>query len=188
MSAQNIEFIDDLRKNQHIALFSEDEKKSFIIQTRFLKNALEKGETCAYLSYKNPSEIVQMLKNNGLDVDYYVGTKKLQVLQIHPPKNEKESEEFFEKKVKSLFSDSFSPTTIVGEPLSELSKKENMKIKIKLEKELHDFADNKFSILCPYHNSEIESEEKSKWLSELFKSHDGAIFSPKDSKGLSIYF
>ncbi|MDH3617154.1 MAG: hypothetical protein OES14_05225 [Nitrosopumilus sp.] len=76
----------------------------------------------------------------------------------------------------------------IGEPLSNLDKVENMKIKIMLEKKLHEFIDNKFSILCPYNNCEIESGNKTKWLSHLFQNNDGAIFSPKDTEGLSIYF
>jgi hypothetical protein len=63
-----------------------------------------------------------------------------------------------------------------------------MEIKIKLEQELHEFANNKLSILCPYNNSEIESTEHTKWLNQLFKSHNGAIFSPKETEGLSFYF
>ena len=187
MSDKNIEFIENLKDNPHLALLSDDPKKSAILQTKFLKKGLDNDEVCAYLSYKKPKEIVQMLKDNHLDADYYIKNKKLHVLQIDPPKNEKESQNFFEKRIKSLFSDSFKPTTIVGEPLGGLDKKENMKIKIKLEKDLHAFHDNQFSILCPYNNSEIEKKEKTKWLSQLFESHSGVIFSPKDSEGLSIY-
>jgi hypothetical protein len=187
LSEQNLDFIDNLRKNQHIALFSDDEEKSFILQTRFLKNGLEKGEICAYLSYRDPDEIIRILTDNGLKTDHYIKNQKLTILHIKPPTKE-ESEEFFEKKIQSLFSDSFKPTTIIGEPLSDLDKEENMKIKIMLEKKLHEFVDNQFSILCPYNNCEIESGNKTKWLSHLFQNHDGAIFSPKETQGLSIYF
>ena len=187
MSSKNIDFIDNLRKNQHIALFSDDPKKSAILQTKFLKNGLEKGEVCAYLSFRNPLEIMKMLNDNGLDVENYLKNKKLRIFKVDPPTNKKESEEFFEKKVKSLFSGSFQPSTIVGEPLDRLDKIENMKIKIKLEKELHAFHNQNFSILCPYDSSKIEITEKSKWLSQLLESHSAAIFSPKDNEGLSIY-
>jgi hypothetical protein len=66
LSEQNLDFIDNLRKNQHIVLFSDDEEKSFVLQTRFLKNGLEKGEICAYLSYRDPDEIIRILTDNGL--------------------------------------------------------------------------------------------------------------------------
>lgn len=188
MSIKNIEFIDKLRKHQHIALFSEDEIKSSSLQTRFLKNGLDQNEICAFLSYKDTNEIIQMLKDNGLDPDQYLKTKQLKIFKIDPPVTDREYENFFKEKIKSLFDVSFNPTVIVGEPLSNLDKKENMKIKIQLEQELHEFAKNKLSILCPYDNSKIESEEKSKWLNQLFKSHNGAIFSPKETEGLAIYF
>jgi hypothetical protein len=188
MSTENIEFIDKLKEHQHIALFSDDEVKSYKIQTKFLKNGLDRGEICAYLSYKDPIEIIQMLKNNGLEPDSYLKTKKLHILKINPPSTDEEYAEFFQKNVKSLFSDTINPTVIIGEPLSQLDKKENMEIKIKLEQELHEFANNKLSILCPYNNSEIESTEHTKWLNQLFKSHNGAIFSPKETEGLSFYF
>ena len=188
MSSKNIEFIDNLRKQQHIALFSDDEIKSTSLQTRFLKNGLDQGKVCAFLSYKDPKEIIQMLKDNGLEPNQHLKTKRLKIFKIDPPNDHKESENFFKEKIISLFDDSFNPTVIVGEPLSNLDKKENMKIKIQLEMELHEFAQNKFSILCPYDNSKIEPVEKTKWLNQLFKCHDGAIFSPKETEGLSIYF
>ena len=177
-----------MKKNQHIALFSDDEEKSSIIQARFLKNGLERGEVCAYLSYKNRDKIIQMLKNTGLEVEKYLKSKQFQVIQIDIPNSKGELAELFDKKIVPLFSGTFKPTVIVGEPIPELNKKENMEIKIKLEKDLHEMIQDNFSILCPYDNSEIEPTEKSKWLSQLFKSHNGAVFSPKETEGLAIYF
>jgi hypothetical protein len=74
-------YIDSLEDKQHIALFYDDPEYARLIEFRFIKNGLLKGEQCVYATEEDSGSIVLKFLNYGIPLSYFL-SRKLRVIQI----------------------------------------------------------------------------------------------------------
>lgn len=77
-----ISFVDSLDARKHIALFYDEPEYARLIEFRFLKNGLEKGEQCVYTTEEDSGYIVLKMLSYGIPLEYFE-RKKMRVYQLH---------------------------------------------------------------------------------------------------------
>jgi len=177
-------FIDSLEHKQHILLFYEEPEYARLMEFRFIKNGLQRGERCIYATEEDSAFIVLKLLSYGIPL-YYFQTGKLRVIQI---RNECQGREQMLKKCKkdmdAILYGLVPPYRIVSRIVPDVNTIEGMSVELELEKETQNcFESLGGSLMCPYNISKIESQKRSRWLEELRGSHHITIYLPAEGHG-----
>ena len=177
-------YIDSLEEKKHIALFYDDPEYARLIEFRFIKNGLLKGEQCVYATEEDSGSIVLKFLSYGIPLGYFV-SKKLRVIQIRNSCGD--HDELLEKSKKDLQmirEELLPPFRIVSRIVPDVSTVDGISVELKLEKLVHhNFDDFCGSLMCPYDISGIERTKRKQWLEELRLSHHICIYAPKFGEG-----
>ncbi len=179
-----IKFVDSLDARKHIALFYEEPEYARLIEFRFLKNGVAKGEQGVYATEEDSGFIVLKMLNYGIPLEYFE-RKKLRVYQIHNGfTNRNEIMENARKNIEMILSGLQPPFRIVSRVVSDVSTLTGMTVEMELERETHDhFDDFGGSVMCPYDLSKIETSQRKEWLAQLREYHHNVIYAPKFGEG-----
>ena len=115
-----IRFVDSLDTQKHIALFYEEPEYARLIEFRFLKNGLAKGEKCVYATEEDSGHIVLKMLSYGIPLECFE-SKKLCVYQIHNSCNNRdELMKSCKKNIGTILSGLQSPFRIVSRIVSDV--------------------------------------------------------------------
>ncbi len=179
-----IKYVDSLDTRKHIALFYEELEYARLIEFRFLKNGLVKGEQCVYATENDSGSIVLKMLRYGIPLEYFE-RKKLRVYQMHNGfTNRNEIIENARKNIEMILSGLQPPFRIVSRIVPDVSTLTGISVEMELERETHDhFDDFGGSVMCPYDLSKIEPSLRKEWLAQLRENHHEVIYAPKFGEG-----
>jgi hypothetical protein len=179
-----INFVDSLNSRKHIALFFEDSEYARLIEFRFIKNGLEKGDQCVYATSMDSGAIVLKMLRYGIPLEYFE-SKKLRVYQTHQSYgNRDEIMKGCKKDIEMIRSELVPPFRIVSRIVPDVSTINGISVELEIERELHHrFDDIGGSVMCPYDISKIESSRRKEWIAELFKNHHKVIYASRFGEG-----
>lgn len=179
-----IKFVDSLDAKKHIALFYDDPEYARLIEFRFIKNGLLKGEQCVYATDDDSGSIVLKMLSYGIPLEYFE-RKKLRVYQIHNSQVDHDGiMKSCKKDIGRILSDLQSPFRIVSRIVPDVTTLTGMSVELELERELHlRFDDLGGMVICPYDLSKIETSRRKEWLTELRENHHDVIYAPKFGEG-----
>jgi hypothetical protein len=187
-----LKFLDTIDDFKHIVLFYEDPESGRVIQFRFMKNGLLKGQHCIYTTHKDMdiSLVENEMTNSGIDVEGYKKMNLLHIFQIPDPGNFREgSVKAYDKFVKGILADLKQPSRfrMVSRAVSEVKKEDQIADELDVERTYHSTFDSfGGSLLCSYPVEEIEPRKRGKWIAELLQNHHAAIFIPKSGDGIAF--
>lgn len=165
-------------------LLYEDSEYARMIEFRFLKNGLTKGEQCIYATESDSGSIVLKMLSYGIPLEYFEN-KKLRVYQIHQNFGSRdEIMKSCKRDIGMILCDLQSPFRIVSRIVPDVSTITGMSVELELERETHNhFDDIGGSVMCPYDLSKIEASQRKKWIAELYKNHHEVIYASRFGEG-----
>jgi hypothetical protein len=187
-----LKFVDTLSHQQHIVLFYEELEGGRIVEYRYLKNALLKGQDGIYITPDDMdiSSIENEMTNNGIDVESFIKKGLLHIRQVSAPRNDQDREiKTFENNAKEILDNlksSFRPSTVVIH-VAEVNTEEQIASKLVIEHSYHSsFHSFGGSLLCSYPVKQIEPRRRGKWIEDILQNHHSAIFVTKLGQGISF--
>jgi hypothetical protein len=163
-----------------------------MIQFRFIKNGLLKGQQSIYTMHKDTeiSLIENEIKNSGINVEGYTKKNLLHIRQIPDPRNYQEgSVRGYDSIVKAILADLKHPSSfrIVSRTIPEVKKEEQIVDELYVERSYHSsFGSFGGSLLFSYLVEEIETRKRGRWIVELLHNHHTAIFLRKSGDGIAF--
>jgi hypothetical protein len=189
-----LKFLDTIDDYKHIVLFYEEPESGRMIQFRFIKNGLLKGQHSIYTTHEDTdiSLIENEMTNSGIDVE---GSKKknlLQIRQIPDPRNYQEGSVIgYDNIVKGILADlkQHSIFRMVSRAIPEVKNEEQIVDELDVERSDHSsFGSFGGSLLCSYLVEGIESRKRGKWIAELLQKPSYCSLSPKVGRRNSFQF
>ena len=178
MSVEPLQFVNSLDVKKHILLIRNDPVFGKIIEFRFLKNGLIKGESGLYLTHDEPQQVIDEMIKSDIDMRVYLKNKSLKILKL--PKFDEDPDGILlgiEKFIQTTLSAFKSPYRIVGSIISNVSTELGMSVELVLERYLHARFDSIDGyVLCTYNQNEIPKKESLKWMDQLIKNHHAVIY------------
>ena len=187
-----LKFLDTIDDFKHIVLFYEEPESGRMIQFRFIKNGLSKGQHCIYTTHKDMDIplIENEMTNSDIDVEGYKKTNLLHICQIPDPGSFREgSVKAYDKSVKGILADLKQPSRfrMVSRAIPEVKKEEQITDELDVERSYNSTFDSfGGSLLCSYLVEEIEPRKRGKWITELLQNHHIAIFIRKSGDGIAF--
>lgn len=178
-------YIDSLEEQkQHIALLYEDAEYARLIEFRFIKNGLLRGEQCVYATEEDSGSIVLKFINYGIPLQYFL-TRKLRVIQIRETcGNRDQILTKCKKDLEDILYGLVPPFRMVARIVPNVGTLDGISVELELEKLAHfHFEDFGGSLICPYDISKIETTKRRKWLEELRGTHHASIYAPQFGQG-----
>jgi hypothetical protein len=171
-------------KKRHLVLFYENEKDAMDVECEFIKIGLSKRDYCIFSSRKNINAVEEELTNYGIDVGHF---KKRGLLDIQKMIEIKGADAFNNAKEivnEFLRQKPHLSKRIVGRYASHITVRNSINAGIATEQFCNSiFAAINGSLLCPYQVKKIPMKERARWMFEMLRNHDVAIF--VDKKGQS---
>ena len=183
-TAVPIEFIDSLDEKKHIMLYYDDPEYARLVEFRFLKNGLARGESCIYATDEDSGQIVLSLLRYGIPLESFL-SKKIQVFYIPPISGTTEAIlSHCKKQANRILSDVKKPFRIVSRIVSDISTEQGMSAELEMEKCIRGcFEDFGGMLTCPYHISSIEKKNRLEWIQSLYAQHHAVIYLPEMGEG-----
>ena len=187
-----LKFVDTLSHQQHIVLFYEELEGARIVEYRYLKNGLLKGQEGIHITSDDIdiSSIENEMTNNGIDVESFIKKGLLQIRQVSATRNDQDGKiKTFENNAKEILDDlksSFRPRTVVLD-VHGVNTEEQIASKLAVEHSYHSsFQSFGGSLLCSYPVKQIEPRRCGKWIEDILQNHHSAIFVTKPGQGISF--
>jgi hypothetical protein len=194
-----MDFVRGIYTGEHVVLFYEDRNYAERIEFGFIKDGLEKGESCAITTHGRVGPLKERMTRTGIEVDRFTKDGLLHVLRIddpmvHPQGVGEGIRETYDK----LFSAVDEPFRIVSTTFKNIGDDRAYRKEIQLEKKAqktfdggdsstrHDvFRDMEGTIMCTYPVDGFGSQN-SRWLGALSANHHAAIFAPRRTEGFAM--
>ena len=186
-----ITFINKMTSGDHALILQEDDSKARELRIKFIKQGLEKGEHCIYVTAQYDAALFESkLQENGIDVAKYKETEHLIIVTIQDPFVQKEGFTTYMSNVWNKLSfDEKQKTRFACNVIRDIARVEDSQVKefIKVEKWLQDeFMNHNFTILCSCDISNVSGKTGHTFL-ENIHNHNSVIFTPKDNPGCGFY-
>jgi len=177
-------YVDMLEEKQHIALFYDDSEYARLIEFRFIKNGLLRGERCIYATEEDSGSIVIKFLSYGIPLNYFQSGKLL-VMQMRDRCGDYDQVlKKCKKEIEEMRHNLVPPFRIVSRIVPNVSTIDGISIELELEKLVHrHFDDFCGSLMCPYDVSGIEQTKRKQWLEQLRLTHHVCIYAPKFGQG-----
>ena len=191
MNAENyrpVKFLDRMEGNNHIVLLYDDQKYADLIIARYLRNGLEKGESCIFFTADAPEAIEKRLSAEDIDVDL---CKRKNSLRIYPIERSDENKRDTLGTLKRIREEATKgmkpPYRFVGRTITDTETIEGMKLGMAVEKTGHEhFAEFDNSQMCYYDISGLEQSRRDEWINGLLKNHHYAIYASEPEKAVAF--
>jgi hypothetical protein len=180
------EFVDNVEDKKHIMLLYDENDYKVAIQNRFIINGLQKGEHCVCFTSGDPKQFEEELTSSGVDLEPFA---KQGLVHIH------KIEDISHKEIHSALQNVLKQITVgvkpyfrcVGRFIDNISDEKGIKTQIEAEKTIQSIFD---SLGCGYIStygiSEIEPENRNKWLANLLKYHHYVIYATEPNKAVAF--
>lgn len=179
-----IQFVDSNDEKKHIILLYEDPAYARLIEYRFLKKGLDKGEHCFYATNEDSATLVIRMLSYGIKLEDFK-SKKMQVMQVHNRLGSRESMmQSCKKDISDMLDTLKPPFRIVTRIVPNIEDPVAMSVELELEELLHKtFDDIKGSVMCPYDISMLDGNKRKIWLEKLRANHHIMIYAQELGKG-----
>ncbi len=186
MSQDPSVFVDNLGSGKHVVLFYDDPNYGRLLEFRFIKNGLLKGEGCTYLTYEEAGLVEKQMTDNGIDVEKFKQKNLLRIYQV-PKMNEPAGvTKIVEKIWDEILQAHKSPFRVAGQPMPAAVTEEYLEAQLAIERAVVARFNGQGSVLCSYSVENIEPVKHGKWLSSLLKMHHDAVFAIKSRGGIGF--
>lgn len=198
-------FTDNL-KSWHIALLYEEPELARVIEFQFIKNGLEKGQSCCYITHGNDREFIENeMADSGIDVARYTKNNMLCMIESADLLNDARGMlAAHDGETKKMCANLAAPFRVVGgisirDTLNMINIPEidgrTTVAQLDMEHNFHNqmFGDLQGYWLCSYSVNDIKAAlnghnyDKNAIILKLLNSHHGAVFATKSGKGLSVF-
>jgi|SRR5579885_171247 hypothetical protein len=177
-----IRFIDSLDGKKHIGLIYDDPDFAKLLKFRFIKNGLQNGENCIYVTDEDSGKVVVDMITYGIPIRYFQTNKIIVYHQNGAGKTRQEIQENTDKNMEIVRSSLVPPFRIVGRLVPNIGNVDGITVQMDLEKKTHQhYHDFGGIVMCSYDMSKIEKTKRKKWIEELYRNHHHVIkISTKD--------
>lgn len=167
-----IQFIDKLDGKKHIGLIYDDSDFAKLLKFRFIKNGLQNGENCVYLTDEDSGKIIIEMINYGIPVKNFQ-TNKIVVYHQHDEGDTREEiENNAKKSLESIKKLLVPPFRIVGRIVPNVGNIDGASVQMGVEKKTHEnFHEYGGIVMCAYDLFKIEKSKRKKWIAELCANH-----------------
>jgi hypothetical protein len=197
-------FVDDfigygsISSCKHVLLVYEEIERARQIELRYIRNQLQRNETCACLVRSDTIEadksmLMTDMRDNGINVDALQRTHQLRIIAVTDPDildhNPKTASALVEAYSEILQRDGKPPSAGFGIIASEqdLVRHERMALQIELEQIANQLiGQSEVTWICPYRVDDVFESLEKEWMQELLINHDAVIYAPKNSNGLAL--
>lgn len=181
-----IQFIDALDGKKHIGLIYDDPDYAKLLKFRFIKNGLQNGENCVYVSDEDSGKVIIDMLNFGIQAKYFQTNKIIVYHQNDIGNTREEIENKANKNLDTVKRSLIPPFRIVGRMIPNIGSVNGMTVQLDLEKKTHKhYHDYGGIVMCSYDVSTIEKTKRKKWIEELYQNHHHVIsISVKDGNAV----
>ncbi len=181
-----MQFIDTLDGKKHIGLIYDDADYAKLLKFRFIKNGLQNGENCVYVSDEDSGRIVIDMINYGIQIKYFQTNKIVVYHQNCDGSTREEIEKNANKNMEIVENSLVPPFRVVGRIVPNIGCINGMSVQLDLEKKTHERChDFGGIVMCSYDLSKIEKTKRKKWIEELHQNHHHVInISKKDGNAV----
>jgi hypothetical protein len=188
-----LKFVDTLSDPKHIVLFYEESKAARVVEYRYLKNGLLKGQDGIHIM---PNDVdIESIQNemadSGIDVESFIKNGFLHIRQVEDNRSHQNGRvKGFENIAKETLANLKSPSRLrtVTLHIPEVNTEEKIASKLAAEHSYHStFHSFGGSLLCAYPIEQIEPKERGKWIEGILQNHHSAIFVTKSGQGLAFH-
>ncbi len=187
-SYRPIKFLDRMEGNNHVVLLYDAEKYADMVIARYLRNGLEKGESCIFFTADEPEKIEKRLSAQGIDVQLYKKKNQLRVFSI--PRSDEGKRDVLAtlKGIREKATQGMKPPfRFVGRTITDTETIGGMELGMVVEKTGHQhFAEFDNSQMCYYDISRIESSRRDEWIRGLLKNHHHVIYASDPEKAVAF--
>ena len=186
------DYIDNVQPRKYTILFYEEPETARLIEYRFMKNGLNKGEHCIYMVQEtqnlNVDFIEQEMMRNGINVPLFKEKNLLHLYEVVEAKpNHLEDAITISQKVFDKLLDLKQPLRGVQPPMIREYDADGMDTELQVENYLHGVLQGiNCSWICHYYLEDIELHVGERWMNELLRHHHTAIYAPKLSNAIVI--
>jgi hypothetical protein len=182
------EFLDMLEIGKHVLFFYEKLDYALMIEFRFLRNALSKGEQCIFAVNGDSAMLENQMAYTGIDVEE---CRKRDLLRILYPPNVMDDpegpEKGAEKIVKEIMAETKTPFWVIASLIPSINTREQMDAALNIEHNLHaSFSERKYTWLCPYSTDDINAEIRDEFMNGLMMRHHAVISASKSGMGMAF--
>jgi hypothetical protein len=187
-SYRPVKFIDRLGGNNHIVLLYDDEKYADMVIARYLRNGLEKGESCVFFAAGEPEKIEKRLSAQGIDVALYKKKSQLRVFSIAQSDKDKRDVLATLKGIRENATKGMKPPfRFVGRTITDTETMGGMELGMMVERTGHQhFAEFDNSQMCYYDVSRIEQSRRDEWISRLLKNHHHVVYASDPDRAVAF--
>ncbi|MDQ6863138.1 MAG: MEDS domain-containing protein [Thermoproteota archaeon] len=148
-----LKFLDTMDDYKHIVLFYEEPESGSMIQFRFIKNGLLKGQHCIYNTHEEDISLIENeMTKSGIDVEGYTKKNLLHIRKIPDPRNYQEGSVIgYDNIVKGILADLKQPSSfrMVSRAIPEVKNEEQISAELDVERSYHStFGSFGGSLLC----------------------------------------
>jgi hypothetical protein len=174
-----------MKPRDHCMLFYENRKYKQLILFTFLKAGLDRGEAAIYVAGdESPRAIKKAMKNFGLDVEEYIRTNALSIVDyknwyiIDGKFDIERTKGLWVKSLNEAMMSGFKGLRVVGEMACFLNH-EMIEELIQYERSLHSVLEIPLTAICAYYaniiDEAVEEERYYDLFFELIESHNKFI-------------
>ena len=170
-------------------VIDEEAESARLIEYRFLKIGLLKGESCIYTTHEDNIDVIEReMAQFGIDVDKYKKKKQLHVYKITDPQNDPDGLlKGIDRLSQRVIAESKPPFRVVARFIKNYEKEFDRQANMFDERYTHSsFDEFQGSFICPYLIKDILRTLEGAWMQELLRNHHIAIFVFKDGHGLAL--
>jgi DcmR-like sensory protein len=186
---QVYEILDSMQDCNHSVIFYEEPEYGRMVEYRFIKIGLLKGESCIYATPEDDIDIIESgMVDFGIDVEGYKKMKMLHLYKVTDPQGDPSGLlHGIEKISERIIAESRPPFRVVGRFIKNFEEEVGMRANMLIERSLHStFAKFQGSFMCPYPINDIHEAMEGAWMQNHLRNHHTAIFVFKDGHGLAL--
>ena len=181
-----LEFMDRVEDKKHIMLLYDDNDYKVAVQNRFIVNGLQKGEHCVCFTTGDPRQFEEEFISSGVDLEPFVRQGLVHIHKI---------EDISQKEIGVALQDVLQQITdgvkpyfrCVGRFVGNISEEAGIKAQVEIEKEIQAMFDSlECGYVSTYEISEIEPDNRNRWLGDLIKNHDYVIYATDPGKAVAF--
>lgn len=171
-----------------MVLFYEKLEYGLMIQFRFIKNGLLKGEHCIYGTHGDTQYIENQMAYSGINVEDFKRKNLLHIYQIPNAMDDPEGPlKGAEKIMNKILADSKPPFRVVSVLVPEINTDAQMAAELDIERNRHaSFGNLQCSWLCPYDLENIEASILEEFMDGILRNHHAAISTSKFGLGIAF--
>ena len=185
-----LDYINNITKPEHSAMFYNNEKKSRQIEYTFIFNGLRKEERCIYFTDENTNQIAATMKTYGINLEKFFDKKLLHICQLQKLEG---STNYILNNARKVIEEIVNvvkpPRRAVGRVIRDITTKSGILAGTKLEESFHEsFPSFNGAVLCSYPYKQIEPSQKERWMTDIIYNHHASLFIPTHGTGKALVF